>query len=191
MTAPPLARLLLLAAALSLGPRAAAQPYSDPGPGVGVFGASGWWSGQGSASPSAGVFGSTRLTGALGLEVSAAFFRTTYAKDGVDALRVTGLPVSVAGFLFFFHERRVQPYVVLGVGLLWLRSRGEGEAAGISDSELLLAVQGGAGVQARVARRVTAHLDVRFSSTDSQTVSDVIGSRVEAVTVRLGAAWHF
>lgn len=191
MTVPPLARFLLLAAALSAGPRLAAQPYSDPGPAVGVFGASGWWSGHGSASPSAGLFGSTRVTGALGLEIAAAAFRTTYEKDGTDVLRVTGVPVSVAGLLFFLHERRVQPYVVLGVGMLWLRSRGEGESAGVSDSELLLAIQGGAGVQARVARRVTAHMDVRFSSTDSQAVSDVTGSRLEAVTVRLGAAWHF
>lgn len=184
-------RALLLAATLVAAPRLLAQPFSDPGPGIGLFGTSSWWSEGSSASASLGLFGSTRVTGALGVEVAASVFRTSYEKDGAKVLGVTGVPLTVGGLLYFFPERRVQPYVVLGIGLLWVRSRGEGPFAAVSDSEFLLAVLGGAGVEVRVAKRFTAHLDARFSSADSKAVSEVTGSRAEALTARIGAAWHF
>ena len=154
---------ILLAAALAAALPAAAQSYSDPGTGYGL--SAGYARGRDSESGGAtgGVHARLRLTGGIGLEVSAGYRRDTFATDGVRVLTVDEIPVAAALLLFFPHDGRVQPYLLAGIGYTWAKPKGTGPNADATyPAENLFALYGGAGVDVRTSFRTSVFLDGRF-----------------------------
>ncbi|HEX5854506.1 MAG TPA: hypothetical protein VFZ57_02710, partial [Thermoanaerobaculia bacterium] len=84
----------LLAAALVAAFPAAAQSYSDPGTGYG--GDAGYARGRDAESGGAtgGVHARLRLTGGIGLELTAGYRRDTFATDGARVLTVNEVPIA-------------------------------------------------------------------------------------------------
>ena len=91
---------------------AAAQSYSDPGTGYGAD--AGYARGRDAESGGAtgGVHARLRLTGGIGLEVSAGYRHDSFATDGVRVLTVDEIPIAASLLVFFPHDGRVQPYVL-------------------------------------------------------------------------------
>src|ERR1017187_4365111 len=117
---------ILLAAALASALPAAAQSYSDPGPGYGVDAGAARGRDAESGGATGGVHTRLRLTGGIGLEVSAGYRRDSFATDGVRVLTVDEIPVAATLLVFFPHARRVQPYLLAGIGYTWAKPKGGG-----------------------------------------------------------------
>lgn len=181
----------LALAAVSLGRAAGAQPYSDPGPGIGASGSAGWVQDAHGNGFGASVFGRTRVTGGLGLEAGIGYLKTSYKLDGEEVLVVKGLPFTVSGLVYFLANRPWQPYVVLGVGLLYARSTPAPALALPKETQAVLTLGFGAGVEVRLGRRVTAHLDVRLLFDELDAVAAIVGANNNSLAARAGAAYHF
>ncbi|MFI5120317.1 MAG: outer membrane beta-barrel protein, partial [Thermoanaerobaculia bacterium] len=106
---------ILLAAALAAALPAAAQSYSDPGTGYGAD--AGYARGHDAESGGAtgGIHARLRLTGGIGLEVSAGYRHDSFATDGARALTVDEIPIATSLLVFFPHDGRVQPYLLAGI----------------------------------------------------------------------------
>lgn len=185
------ALVALALAAAPLGREAPAQPYSDPGPAIGVSGSVGWVQDAHGNGFGGSVFGRTRVTGGLGLEAGVGYLETAYELDGEEVLVVRGLPLTVSGLVYFLANRPWQPYVVLGVGLLYAWSTPAPALALPKETQAVLTLGFGAGVEARLARRVTAHLDVRLLFDELDSVAAIVGANNNSLSVRAGAAYHF
>jgi outer membrane protein W len=148
-----------------------AQSYSDPGTGYGAE--VGYGSGRDAESGSAtgGVHARLRLTGGIGLEMSAGYRRDTFAVDGTRVLAVDEIPVEASFLVFFLHSGRVQPYVLAGAGYTWAKPKGEGSnAATHYPAENLFALHAGAGVDVRTSFRTSVFLDGRYAFLDVDAV---------------------
>jgi opacity protein-like surface antigen len=153
---------ILLAAAFAAALPAGAQSYSDPGTGYGL--SAGYARGRDAEAGSAtgGVHARLRLTGGIGLEVSAGYRHDSFAADGVR-LTVDEIPVAGSLLVFFPHDGRVQPYLLAGIGYTWAKPKGEGPKADPSyPAENLFALHGGAGVDVRTSFRTSVFLDARY-----------------------------
>lgn len=141
-----------------------AQSYSDPGLGLGAHVSYTSSAGGEAGSASLGLQIRARLTGAIGIEGLASFRRETYAALSSEerVLTIQMIPVQGSAQIFFFFSRPVQPYLLGGIGYYYVRTRGEGSnvAAG-STTENKFGAHAGAGVEARLARRLTFHADLR------------------------------
>lgn len=154
---------ILLTAALAAPLPAVAQSYSDPGTGYGVD--AGYARGRDAESGGAtgGVHARLRLTGGIGLEVSAGYRHDSFASDGVRVLTVDEIPVATSLLVFFPHGGRVQPYLLAGIGYTWAKPKGAGPNADTSTpAENLFALHGGAGVDVRTSFRTSVFVDGRY-----------------------------
>jgi len=154
---------ILLAAALAVAFPAAAQSNSDPGTGYGVE--AGYSRGRDAESGGAtgGVHARLRLTGGIGLEVSAGYRRDSFATDGVRVLTVDEIPVAASLLVFLPYDGRVQPYLLAGIGYTWARPRGTGpNADAATPAENLFTLHGGVGVDVRTGFGTSVFLDGRY-----------------------------
>lgn len=159
----PIGALLGLAAALHSAP-AAAQSWSDPGIGFGARLGLGQARSADSPSAEGAIHVRYRLTGSLGLEGSLGVRRETIGDGDGPLVRLTELPVTGTGQLFFFSRRRLQPYLLAGAGLHVVRAAPEGRnPASNEKSEALFAVHAGAGIDVRPSRASAVHLDARWT----------------------------
>jgi opacity protein-like surface antigen len=175
-----------LAATLPAG----AQSYSDPGTGYGAE--AGYASGRDAESGSAtgGVHARLRLTGGLGLEVSAGYRRDTFAVDGASVLTVDQIPVEASFLVFFPNSGRVQPYVLAGAGYTWAKPKGNGpNAATYYAAENLFALHAGAGVDVRTSFRTSVFLDGRYVFLDVEAVK-MLPHQPKADHIRVAAGFN-
>jgi opacity protein-like surface antigen len=181
---------ILLAAALAAALPAAAQSYSDPGTGYGVD--AGYARGRDAESggTTGGVHARLRLTGGIGLEVSAGYRRDSFATDGVRVLTVDEIPVAASLLVFFPHDGRVQPYLLAGIGYTWAKPKGVGPNADTSyPAENLFALHGGAGVDVRTSFRTSVFLDGRYVFLDVGAVK-TLPNQPRSDTLRLAAGFN-
>lgn len=175
-----------LAATLPAG----AQSYSDPGTGYGAE--AGYARGRDAESGSAtgGVHARLRLTGGLGLEVSAGYRRDTFAVDGARVLTVDQIPVEASFLVFFLHSGRVQPYVLAGAGYTWAKPKGDGPNAATSyPAENLFALHAGAGVDVRTSFGTSVFLDGRYVFLDVEAVK-MLPLQPKADHIRIAAGFN-
>lgn len=162
-----------LAAALLSAP-AAAQSWSDPGIGFGAR--LGTTQARSADSPSAegAIHVRYRLTGSLGLEGSLGVRRETVGDGDGPLVRLTEVPVTGTGQLFFFHRRRLQPYLLAGAGLHVVRAEAQGRnPASGAKTEALFAVHAGAGIDVRPSRTSSVHLDARWTFLEPTSIADL------------------
>ena len=185
----PPARILLVTALAAALP-AVAQSYSDPGTGYGAD--VGYAAGRDAESGGAtgGVHARLRLTGGIGLEVSAGYRRDSFATDGVRVLTVDEIPLAASLLVFFPHDRRVQPYLLAGIGYTWAKPKGAGPNADTSYSaENLFALHGGAGLDVRTSFRTSVFLDGRYVFVDVGAVK-ALPSQPKSDYLRLAAGFN-
>jgi opacity protein-like surface antigen len=181
---------LLLAAALMAAQLAAAQSYSDPGTGYGAD--AGYARGRDSDSGGAtgGVHARLRLTGGIGLEVSAGYRHDSFSTDGARVLTVDEIPVAASLLVFFPYDGRVQPYLLAGIGYTWAKPKGAGTNADTSyPAENLFALHGGAGVDVRTSFRTSVFLDGRFVFVDVGAVK-ALPNQLKSDYLRLAAGFN-
>lgn len=180
---------LALAAALVAAP-ARGQSNSDPGTRWGVHaGAAGGRDTDG-VTATVGVHWRPRLTGALALEVSAGYERNAWAAGG---RKVTADHVPVEGTLFFhfFYTRRVQPYLLAGIGYHWVNPHGAGFSDGTPyESQNLFGLHAGGGVDVRTGASSSIWLDGRWTFLDVDAVKD-LGLRSDTLRIALGVNLSF
>jgi hypothetical protein len=168
---------------LAAGP-AAAQSNSDPDAQWGVHAGDVTGRDASRARAIAGVHWRPRITGAVGLEVSAGYERLAWEAGGrrVDADHV---PVEGSLLLYLFFTRRVQPYLLAGVGYHWVNPYGAGFTNGTRyASQNLFAVHAGGGLDVRAGERVSFWVDGRWTFLDVDAVRDL---GLKSDTIRLAA----
>ncbi len=165
--------LLGLAAVLFSAP-ASAQSWSDPGIGFGARLGLGRARSADSASAGGAIHVRYRLTGSLGLEGALGVRRETVGDDQGPLLRLTEVPFTGTGQLFFFPRGRLQPYLLAGAGLHVVRAEPEARspASGVK-TEALFAVHAGAGIDVRPSRTSAVHLDARWTFLEPTTIGDL------------------
>ncbi len=181
---------VLVVAALATALPAAAQSYSDPGTGYGAE--AGYARGRDAESGGAtgGVHARLRLTGGIGLELSAGYRLETFATDGARVLTVNEIPIAVSLLTFFLTNGGVQPYLLAGIGYTWAKPRGEGANAGAPHpAENLFALHAGAGVDVRTSFRTSVFLDGRYVFLDVNAVK-ALPSRPKADYLRIAAGFN-
>ncbi len=165
--------LLVLAAALLSAP-AAAQSWSDPGIGFGARLGLGQARSADFPSVESAVHVRYRLTGSLGLEGSLGARRETVGDGDGPLVRLTEIPVTGTGQLFFFPRGRLQPYLLAGAGLHVVRAEPEGRnPASGAKTEALFAVHAGAGIDVRPSRASAVHLDARWTFLEPTSLGDL------------------
>lgn len=180
----------LAAALLSLSSAApaVAQAYSDPGFGLGVHMA--FHRAADAASPfvAAGVHARYRVTGGLGLEALASVRKDELETNGERRLRLLEIPVMASAQLFFLYTRPVQPYLLAGAGYHYVRATGLGREAALgTDASSEFGFHAGAGVEARVGRQWSLHVDARRVFV-KVTAADALGLSTDAWNVNLGVS---
>jgi len=181
---------VLLAAALATALPAAAQSYSDPGTGYGAD--AGYSRGRDADSGGAtgGVHARVRLTGGIGLELSAGYRRDTFATDGARVLTVDEAPLTVSLLTFLLTNGGVQPYLLAGIGYTWAKPRGEGTNAGTAyPAENLFALHAGAGVDVRTSFKTSVFLDGRYVFLDVNAVK-ALPNQPKADYLRFAAGFN-
>jgi len=181
---------ILLAAALAAACSAAAQSNSDPGTGYGVE--AGFSRGRDAESGGAtgGVHTRLRLTGGIGLEVSAGYRHDVFATDGVRTLTVDEIPVAASLLIFLPYDGRVQPYLLAGIGYTWAKPKGAGPNADASTpAENLFTLHGGAGVDVRTSFRTSVFLDGRWVFLDVDAVK-ALPSQPRSDYLRIAAGFN-
>ena len=169
-----LLRTATLAVALAAG-SATAQPFADPGTGVGALGGVS----QGRDATGSSFFASalvlTRLTGAVGVELAAGYRREHYTgqiQTEAHDLNVWEIPVQLSLLFYLLPNARVQPYLLGGGGYYYVHVEDVGpggDATSMSSSQFGLHV--GAGVDVRVATRLSLRADARYVFLDIDAVS--------------------
>lgn len=169
-----LAASALVALALPSRP-AGAQPYADPGTGAGVIGAI---SRSPDASASSAAFSAhvlTRLTGAVGVELAAGYREERYAvtSDGLPHdLNVWEIPVQLSLLFYLVPNARVQPYLLGGGAYYRVNVEDVGPSGDtVSTGSNKFGLHVGAGVDIRVASRVSLRADGRYVFLDVDAVS--------------------
>jgi len=179
-----------LAACLAAPLPARAQSFSDPGTGYGADVA--WAKGSDAESGGAtgGVHARLRLTGGIGLELSAGYRRDTFAVDGERVLTVDQIPFTASFLVFVLHSGRVQPFVLGGAGYTWAKPKGEGPNAAASyPAENLFTLHAGAGVDVRTGFRTSVFLDGRYVFLVVDAV-DTLRGQPKANYLRIAAGFN-
>lgn len=165
-------RTLVGLAAAALSSPAAAQAYSDPGLGFGGRAALSEARSADSPSPGAALHVRYRLTGSLGLEGAVGLRSEEIGDAGGPLARLTEVPVTGTGLLYFWPRHRVQPYLLAGAGLHVVRAVPEGRNPDAdSTTEALFALHAGAGVDVRPSRTSAVHLDARWTFLEPSAIS--------------------
>jgi opacity protein-like surface antigen len=182
--------LAFAAAALLAACPAAAQSNSDPSAQWGAH--AGIVTGRDveGARATAGIHWRPRLTGALGLELSAGYERQTWTASG-RRVEADHVPVEGSLLFFFLYPRRVQPYLLVGIGYHWVNPHGAGFSDGTPySSQNLFALHGGAGFDVRVGENVSFWLDGRWTFLDVDAVKD-LGLKSDTIRVVAGVNLTF
>lgn len=166
------AALPFLAALLAPAP-AAAQPFADPGPGAGLLGFYARTTDAAHGTFLGGAKGLTRLSGVLGVELFVGYRSDTYTRDGTPALRVQQIPVQLSLLAYLTPNLRVQPYLLGGGGYYRVWASGEGSLAGESTIENKLGLHVGAGVDIRVATRLSLRVEGRYVFLNLDSVTTI------------------
>ena len=175
---------LLLAALLLAAAPAAAQPYSDPGAGIGVQVAVELSPDARGANASAGVHYRFRLTGGLGIEAGIGYRQATYDVIAGSSIRLQSIPVTGAILLFPLPDHPVQPYLLAGAGYYLVRLRGQNLPEGFDGTENQLGFLAGAGVEAQVSHGVSLFLDGRYTFLPVDTLQELqLQSRYASLTL--------
>jgi opacity protein-like surface antigen len=159
---PLLAALLAPAAAVS-------QPFADPGPGVGLLGFYARTTNAQQGTFLGGAQALTRFTGVLGVELFVGYRSDTYENEGLS-LRVQQVPVQLSVLAYLTPNLRVQPYLLGGGGYyrIWGMASGPQKQEEISENKLGL--HAGAGIDIRVATRLSLRVEGRYVFVDIGTV---------------------
>jgi outer membrane protein W len=139
---------------------------------------------------SAGFHWRPRLTGAFGLELSAGYERLAWLAAG---RRVEADHVPVEGSLLFFllYTRRVQPYLMAGIGYHWINPHGGGFADGTPyTAQNLFALHGGAGFDVRAGDKLSFWVDGRWTFLDVDAVKE-FGQKADVIRVAAGVNLAF
>lgn len=182
----PRLRISLACAALVVAASpAAGQSNSDPSAAWGAH--AGVVTGRDAVGTraTAGVHWRPRLTGALGLELSAGYERLSWAAAArrVDADHI---PVEGSILFHFLFTRPVQPYLLAGIGYHWVNPHGGRFSDGTSyASQNLFGLHAGAGVSARPAENLGLWLDGRWTFLDVDAVKD-LGLKSDTLRVSAG-----
>jgi opacity protein-like surface antigen len=177
--------LACAAAALLAAFSARAQSNSDPGAAWGAHAGAVYGPDAEGARATAGLHWRPRLTGAFGLELSAGYERLAWVSGGrrVDADHV---PVEGSVLFFLLYTRRVQPYLLAGIGYHWVNPHGAGFSDGTPySSQNLFGVHAGAGIDVRAGDNLSVWLDGRWTFLDIDAVQD-LGLKADTVRVAAG-----
>ncbi len=185
-------RRLLAASACAalLSAPAAAQSNSDPDAQWGAWAGASTGRDTDGVTATGGLHWRPRLTGAVGLEVSAGYERNAWSSGG---RRVTADHVPVEGSLLFYfrYTHRTQPYLVAGIGYHWVNPHG----AGFSDgspyvAQNLFGLHAGGGVDFRAGENVSVWLDGRWTFLDIDAVKD-LGLKSDTIRISAGVNLAF
>lgn len=178
------------AAVLVVAAQAAAQSNSDPDARWGAHAGAVGGRDTASASFSAGLHWRPRITGAIGIELSAGYDRLTWEAGGAR-VEADHVPVEGSLLFFFLFTRRVQPYLVAGLAYHWVNPHGTSMPDGSPyPSQNLFGLHAGAGVDARVGERVSVWLDGRWTFLDVDAVS-ALGLKSDVIRVAAGVNLAF
>ena len=126
-----------------------------------------------------------RLTGALGLELSAGYERNAWSTGG-RKVEADHVPVEGSLLFHFLYTRPVQPYLLAGIGYHWVNPHGAGFSDGSPyEAQNLFGLHAGMGVNARIGERVSLWLDGRWTFLDVDAVKD-LGLKSDTVRVAVG-----
>ena len=177
-------RVPAFALALAAG-SAGAQPFADPGTGVGLLaGTSQGFDTQGS-SFFASALVLTRLTGVVGVELAAGYRQERYsgvaaevndAGQAIEAahdLRVWEIPVQLTLLFYLLPNARFQPYLLGGGGYYYVNVTDTGPSGVASTGSSKFGLHVGAGVDVRVATRLSIRADARYVFLDIDAVSNL------------------
>ena len=165
------AALPLLAACLASG-GAAAQPFADPGPGVGLLGFYARTTDATQATFLGGAQGLTRLSGVLGVELFVGYRSDRYESEG-NSLHVQQVPVQLSIIAYLLPNLRVQPYLLGGGG--YYRIWGTGSGPKVEQEKFIenkLGLHAGAGIDIRAATRFSIRVEGRYVFLDIDTVTN-------------------
>jgi outer membrane protein W len=185
-------RPLVLAVALAAG-GADAQPFADPGTGVGALGGISEGSDSAGSSFFATALGLTRLTGAVGVELAAGYRQDRYtgqSSDGSHELKVREIPVQLSLLFYLLPNARVQPYLLGGGGFYWVDVQDLGRDGVISVSSSQFGLHVGAGVDVRVATRLSLRADGRYVFLDVGAVTS-LGEKADYWQAGIGFNLYF
>lgn len=184
------APLACAVAALLAGFPASAQSNSDPSAQWGAHAGVATGRDVEGAHAAAGVHWRPRLTGALGLEVSAGYERETWV-SGDRRIGADHVPVEGSLLFHLFYTRRVQPYLLAGIGYHWVNPHGSGFSDGTPyTAQNLFGLHAGAGVDVRTGENVSVWLDGRWTFLDIDAVKD-FGLKSDTVRVAAGVNLTF
>jgi len=177
-------RVPVFALALAAG-SATAQPFADPGTGVGLLGGMS----QGVDAEGSSFFGSalvlTRLTGVVGVELAAGYRQERYAGtasevndagqpvEAAHELRVWEIPVQLSLLFYLLPNARFQPYLLGGGGYYYVHVTDTGPNGVASTGSSKFGLHAGAGVDVRVATRLSLRVDARYVFLDVDAVSNL------------------
>jgi opacity protein-like surface antigen len=181
---------IFCAAGLLAAIPAAAQSNSDPSAQWGAHAGAVTGRDADGARATAGVHWRPRLTGALALELSAGYERQTWLSGDrrVDADHV---PVEGSLLFHFLYTRRVQPYLLAGIGYHWVNPHGAGFSDGAPyASQNLFGLHAGAGVDVRAGETFGVWLDGRWTFLDVDAVKD-LGLKSDTIRVVAGVNLTF
>jgi opacity protein-like surface antigen len=182
--------LACAAAALLLAAPAGAQSNSDPDAQWGAHAGVVTGPDADGAHPSAGLHWRPRLTGALGLELSAGYERLKWTGGG-GTVEADHVPVEGSIVFFFLPTRRVQPYLLAGIGYHWVNPYGGIPPAGVTyQAQNLFGLHGGAGADVRAGERLSFWIDGRWTFLDVDAVKD-LGLKADTLRVAVGVNLAF
>ena len=167
---------------------ALSQSNSDPGVGLGVHAAYTRSRDAAAGRLSGGIQLRARLTGGLGLEGLASYREEEYEIAGERVLKLAMVPVQGSLQVFFLSSKPIQPYLLAGIGYYYVRASGLGSRSDTGrKTENKFGAHAGAGIDARVARKVTVHADLRYVFID---VDAVRALTEPGPTERRSDFWH-
>jgi opacity protein-like surface antigen len=164
---------------------AAAQSNSDPDARWGAHAGIVTGPDVDGARAAAGFHWRPRLTGSLGLELSAGYERLKWTGDGAT-VEADHVPVEGSILFYFLSSRRVQPYLLAGIGYHWVNPYGGRPPAGVTyQSQNLFGLQGGAGVDVRAGGNLSIWVDGRWTFLDVDAVKD-LGLKSDLIRIAAG-----
>jgi len=176
--------------ALLAAPAARGQSNSDPSAQWGAHAGVATGRDAEGAHAAGGFHWRPRLTGALGLEVSAGYERETWTASG-RRVEADHVPVEGSLLFFFFYTRRVQPYLLAGIGYHWVNPHGGSFSDGTPfQAQNLFGLHGGAGFDVRAGENVSVWAEGRWTFLDIDAVKD-LGLKSDTIRIAAGVNLAF
>jgi len=178
------------AAAAVLALPARSQSNSDPDAQWGVHAGVAGGRDTDGVTATGGVHWRPRLTGALGLELSAGYERNSWAAGG-RRVSADHVPVEGSILFHFLYTHRAQPYLLAGIGYHWVNPHGAGFSDGTPyTAQNLFGLHAGAGLDYRASDKLSVWLDGRWTFLDVDAVKD-LGLKSDILRVAAGVNVSF